>query len=132
MSNQRTLTGDVSPSERERVRSIMATRRGAENAITSRELAQRIGIDDAEAQPKTRARIRDVIAVDGLPIAATSEGYFVIETQAEFLTYLQSLTHRVAEIEERKRLVIEAMAARDDDQQRLDVAGERDADGGEA
>ena len=76
---------------------------GRENAITGRELANRLGERDTR-------NIRDEIAKlvhDGIPIASTMEGepkgYFIIKNHEEAKRYMASETSRINHMAQRLR-----------------------------
>lgn len=81
---------------------------GPSEAITSSELADKLEITDGEANPATREAIRIVCEERGLPVAASSRGYYVIESTNELEEYLESLDGRIAGIQKRKQLVARA------------------------
>lgn len=83
--------------------------RGPENAISSAELADRVGIDDGEARPVTRRLVRQVMEYHLLPIASTNEGYFICDDPTLAKDELASLDHRIGEIEKRKELFEQAL-----------------------
>lgn len=105
---------------------------GPENAISSKELASRVGIDDGEARPTTRRLVRQVMRFHLRPIASTNEGYYIIpEDRPELVKQeKESLEHRSDEILERIRL-LENAADREFTQAGLDgygAEGEEPAD----
>lgn len=81
---------------------------GPDNAITSGELASSVGIADAEANPKTREAVRILVEERQVPVAATSQGYFLMTNQDHLETYLETLDGRIAGIQDRKQIVTEA------------------------
>lgn len=103
---------------------------GPDNAISSKELAARVGIDDGEARPVTRRLVRQVMRFHLRPIASTNEGYFIVpEDEPELARQeIESLEHRAEEIRERRRL-FEAAMDREFQQSGLDgyMAGEGSA-----
>lgn len=89
-------------SVKEEVKELLLEHKGAENPITSREINEEIGLDNIGSFPSTRAVIRKLVLEDQLPIAATTNGYFVIEDQEELEDYINQLENRVMNITERK------------------------------
>lgn len=77
----------------------------AEQAITSAELADQLGIDDSEAQPKTREAVKIVMRERGLPVIGGSNGYYIPINPADIEDALQTLDSRIAGIQERKHLI---------------------------
>lgn len=98
---------------------------GPENAISSKELAARVGIDDGEARPVTRRLVRQVMRFHLRPIASTNEGYFIVPEDSPELARkeIESLEHRAEEIRERRRL-FEAAMDREFQQSGLDGYGD--------
>lgn len=87
---------------------VLERHKGPDQAISSGELASRLGISDSEANPTTRFEIRELIERTGLPVAANNQGYYMIETERQKDEYLARLNQRIVGIEERKRLVEKA------------------------
>lgn len=89
---------------------ILTEHVGKENAITSQELSRRLGeLDDLDSTPNTRAAIRELVTEEHVPVGACSNGYFLIETQAELEEYEAQLTERAYGILERRDAVRRAM-----------------------
>lgn len=88
---------------REKAIAILENHRGAANPITSRELSEQLH-DDKEVGsfPKTRFLIRDIMLEEKIPIAATHDGYFIIETESELKEYVENLEQRILGMSERK------------------------------
>ena len=78
---------------------------GRENAITSSEIAEQLGITDGEANPATRELIRDTIEEEEIPVAAGSRGYYRIRDADELDEYLETLRGREEGIRHRRQLV---------------------------
>lgn len=93
---------------RQQVADVLSAHKGRENAISSKQIMHELGIDDAEARPNTRKLVREVIREYNLPVASTSDGYFVIDDADELEAELGSLDGRIEQIEERKRLIVAA------------------------
>ena len=73
---------------------------GKENAITAREIAEHFNISDGGVEVPIRDVIRDAIA-SGYMIGSTSQGFFLIENEVEYLEYISSLESRRDEIANR-------------------------------
>lgn len=89
-----------------KIKGIMESHKGKENAITSKELAQKLGIVEDDTHAKTRNLIFQCAKECLLPIAATKKGYFIIQTKDECYAYLTQLNKRSKQIQERKDIVI--------------------------
>lgn len=92
---------------KDRLLRILQAHQGVENAITSKELSQALGIRDSAAQPVTRGLIRRMIESEGWPVGACSSGYFWITTKTELAEYLGELSGRMAGIMKRRLMVEE-------------------------
>jgi hypothetical protein len=68
---------------------------GHDNPITARMLAQLLSLQDGEGSPLTRSIIFELIR-RGLPIGATSAGYFVISNQLELEQCVRELNDRAS------------------------------------
>lgn len=79
---------------------------GHENPLKSAELARILGnaADSRTGTPETRALITELIR-RGLPIGATSDGYFVLRTSEELQRYVAELNDRASAILYRAKLV---------------------------
>ena len=79
---------------------------GKENAITSSEIAEQLGLDDKQVtNPATRELIRDTIEEEEIPVAAGSRGYYRIQDADELDEYLETLRGREVWIRHRRQLV---------------------------
>ncbi|WP_049899211.1 hypothetical protein [Halococcus agarilyticus] len=90
------------------VRNLILNHQGAANPISSRQINDDIEVDDIGSFPNTRSIVRELIFEEGLPIASGSNGYYLIETEAELVGYTESLESRVLNITDRKAAVIRA------------------------
>jgi hypothetical protein len=108
----------------ERLAAILREHRGRANAITSDELADRLGWDDGNGNPETRFAIRDLVEQTGLPVASCPQGYFVVETRRELKEYIGDLEQRKKGITARQEAVLEAFDEDADPQQTLGDVGE--------
>lgn len=93
---------------RERVKEMLLNHRGSDDPITSREINEEISEDTVGSFPNTRSIIRDIMVEDEIPIAGSSQGYYVIETEEELSEYVDNLDQRVLNITERKTYVLRA------------------------
>lgn len=94
------------------VAKILAEHRGRNNAISSQEIADRTGLDKSDSTPRTRGVIRQLQRQFDWPVAATSQGYFLISQEAEAKSYLDNLDGRITGIEKRKDAVISSIDRR--------------------
>lgn len=92
---------------------LEAELRQADGPVTSAALADRLGIDDGEANPKTREALRDLQKEREVPLIGTHAGYRIITSRAELDDCLDTLDSRIAGIEERKQHVIQAFEDRE-------------------
>lgn len=100
---------DVStPSLDEQVYNELRTRTSEAEAITSGELADRLNVGDAEANPKTRELVRDVIEQYNLPVVSCHAGYYVADSMSEIEEHLEALDGRIAGIQDRKQQIVAA------------------------
>lgn len=87
---------------KDRVKELLLEHEGSDDPITSREINEEINLDNLGSFPSTRAVIRELVLEDQLPIAATSQGYFIIQDENELSEYVDQLESRVMNITERK------------------------------
>lgn len=85
---------------------IMRNHTGFDNAITARELSDRLGIEDAEGFPNTRDVLKYLLAERGMPIGSGNQGSFLIETEEEFIDYVENLDNRIRGIMDRRQAVM--------------------------
>jgi len=102
----------VSKEERrlEQTKSIMQLHRGKKNTISSRDLADKLGIKERDTFSMTRSLIEKTMRRYSMPIGATNSkppGYFLIETREELDQYMIILEQRKLQIENRKNLVFQ-------------------------
>ncbi len=101
------------PREEERlrkIRDIMLKHKGKANAITSRELMNKLGFTEGETYSITRSLLMKATKKYGMPIGATNSkplGYFYIANREELDNYMGVLERRKMEIETRKKIVYE-------------------------
>lgn len=87
--------------EIEEIKKIILEHRGKTNAIKSREIANKVGINEDDTHAKTREIIRDIKETDNLPVLACNKGYYLAETEEEFNEYIENLKNRIKGIEKR-------------------------------
>lgn len=93
-------------SARERAKEILLDHVGSDDPISSRELSGMLDDDDEVGSfPKTRFLVREIMMEDQIPIAASNNGYYVVETEQELDDYLNQLEQRILGISERKYAV---------------------------
>jgi len=85
--------------------------RGKNNPISSKAIAIKLGVEDSEANPVMRRKIRSCIEEEGWPVGATSQGYFWIETEDELEEYIEDLNRRAAQIRDRGEILRRAFYA---------------------
>lgn len=89
----------------ERIKNILERHIGKQNAITSAEIANMIGIVEDDTHAITRDLLLKVAEKYGLPLAANNNGYYLIGNDAEFETYMASLNGRIEGINKRKEII---------------------------
>lgn len=77
----------------------------ADQAITSGELADTYGIEDAEGNPKTREAIKILKRERGLPIVGQNNGYYIPVTGGPIEDYIERLEGRIQGIRENQDLM---------------------------
>lgn len=83
-----------------KIREIILQHKGKANALKSKTIALRIGMNEDDTHIGTRSLITKLIK-NGMPIGACDNGYFLLETQKEVDEYHQILNGRMYEIYER-------------------------------
>jgi hypothetical protein len=73
--------------------------------ITSTEIRKMFHFKEVNGNPQERALITELIMDWGVPIGATSDGYFLIRTEEELEEYLAILDSRALNIMKRKEKV---------------------------
>jgi hypothetical protein len=81
--------------------------------VTSKEICKHFSINESTTGwPNTRAIIKEAMrqyAVEaGIPIGATNDGYFMMQTEGEVYKYRDNLHSRIKGMEERVHLAVEA------------------------
>jgi len=103
----------MADSARERVKQIMLNHKGANNAISSREISEKLEKEEVGSFPQTRMLIRDIMLEDMIPIASSTNGYYVVETEQELRDYVDQLESRILGMSERKFAIQRAANAWD-------------------
>ena len=112
------LTPDISDKEREVVLKVVRMLRsciGKSNTINNRMIAHRLIIDSHE--PTSPYRIRQIInyiRIKGLIIGlvSNSKGYYVAESEEEFLAVIDSFFNRVESIERTRDALVNQFESR--------------------
>ena len=91
----------------EKIRDILSYHKGAENKITSREIASLLGIVEDATTSSTRALLLKAAEKYELPLAADADGYYILDTEEEFLRYDRNLQRRISGIEKRRKIIEE-------------------------
>jgi hypothetical protein len=87
------------PSQQQIIRFL---RRGSNNPITAREIAQHFDVSDGGVEVPVRGVIRQAIE-EGELIGSNNRGFFLINSQEEYDDYLESLRGRQRGISTRIR-----------------------------
>lgn len=83
---------------------------GQENAITSGELAREVTGETAEANPKTREAVKELLRERSLPVVGSNDGYYIPTSSGPIEDEIESLEGRISGIRERQHLLREAWA----------------------
>ena len=94
----------------ERIWHVLASHRGAENAITAAEIASRTRIGDA-AGTQVRAVISEALEYFPKTVAAFNRGFFVVVTAEEAEHCVASLMSRLRKMGRRVAIVRRKLAA---------------------
>lgn len=62
----------------------------------SPDIFQQVELDNVGSFPSTQAVIRSIVLDDHIPIAGSSQGYYVIENENELSRYLDNLDQRIS------------------------------------
>lgn len=95
---------------KDQIEEIIRNHQGADDTVTSREINEELGLDNIGSFPSTRAVIRELVLEDKVPIAATTNGYFLIKTEDELASYIENLEQRMLSIADRKYAIRRAAA----------------------
>lgn len=113
-------------SDIQRVVSILEEHRGKDNAISSREINERIDADNVGSFPRTREIVREILERELLPIASGNDGYYVIETREELEEEIESINRRIGNIAERRVHVRRAALEHVEDIENLESTSDDD------
>lgn len=103
--------------EIEEVREILKGHRGMDNAITSGEINERVGIEATDgSQPRTREAIKYLMFEENMVIGSHRTGYFLIESEEEMLDYIETLDSRIQGIMDRRKKVMDLYRGREPDE----------------
>jgi len=87
---------------------LLDDHRGPENAISSGEIADELGIDDSGSNPRTREAVKALLEERELPVISNSNGYFVATAESQIEEELESLQSRIQGIQQRQQLIRDA------------------------
>lgn len=87
---------------------LLADHRGPENAVSSGEIADRLGIDDSGSNPRTREAVKVLLDDRELPVISNSDGYFVATAESQIEEEVESLQSRIEGIQQRQQLIRDA------------------------
>lgn len=94
------------------VADILSEHRGADNPITSGEIADMTGLDSLDSTPRTRGVIRRLEVEHDFPVASGGEGYYLVQELSEMRDYLTNLEKRKQGIKQRQAAVKSAVEQR--------------------
>ncbi len=77
------------------VRKIILEHKGKAHPIKSSKIRKMLDIPENDTGATTRSLITKLILDEGMPIAASSKGYFYIENQKELTDYMAYLENRI-------------------------------------
>lgn len=89
----------------EAIRQIILKHKGKANVLPANEIGKQLDIPENDTVPTTRHLILKLILDEGMPIAATRKGYFLIETEKELAEYMEYLQQRIDQTTTRMRTV---------------------------
>lgn len=102
---------DVPEETVDRVRELLREHRGKDNPISSSDINAEIGIDSPSgSQPNTRRIVRYLLVEEGLPVAGSNQGYYIVEREEELQDYLEYLDNKAYGIMLRKQAVKSAFS----------------------
>jgi hypothetical protein len=87
---------------------LLDDHRGPENAISSGEIADELGIDDSGSNPRTREAVKALLDERELPVISNSNGYFVATAESQVEEEIESLQSRIQDIQQRQQLIRDA------------------------
>lgn len=80
-----------------RIFELLQDHRGADNAITASEIADRVNIKDSEGSSKTRKMLTNLHS-QGVPLVSqttSNPGFYIAKTPQEGIDYVESLNNRI-------------------------------------
>jgi predicted transcriptional regulator len=86
----------------DRLTKLFLDHRGKENAISSGQIADKLGIDDGTGNTRTRKAITELLDEREVPVVAGPNGYYLPESLDEARVYDERLTGRMAGIQQRR------------------------------
>lgn len=89
-----------------RIKEIFLDHRGPDNAISSGQVADMLGVEPGASKIKIRELIRDAMVLHKLPLGSNNRGYYLITDEEDLRRYSRSLEKRMREIEDRKARVL--------------------------
>jgi hypothetical protein len=92
---------------------LLGDHRGPENAISSGEIADELGIDDSGSNPRTREAVKALLEERELPVISNSNGYFVATAESQVEEEIESLQSRIQGIQQRQQLIRDAWDGHD-------------------
>jgi hypothetical protein len=87
------------------IKEILEEHKGKSNQISAGEIGPQIGVEEDATHVQVRGLILQTIEEFGLPVAASSRGYYLISSEKELNEYLDGIEGRIEEMKKRKRLV---------------------------
>ena len=103
------MSSSTGSDPKDEIKELLLEHKGADNPITSREINEEFDLDNIGSFPSTRALIRELVLEDGIPIAGSSQGYFVIQTEEELENYKDNLESRILNMTERRYAIARAV-----------------------
>lgn len=98
----------MAESPREVVKELLLEHKGSDNPITSREISDELDRREVGSFPQTRMLIRDIMMEDQIPVASSTNGYYVITAEEELQDYVDQLESRILGMTERKMMIQKA------------------------
>ncbi|MEL7834257.1 hypothetical protein [Fodinibius sp. Rm-B-1B1-1] len=74
---------------------------GSQNSQNADDIEASLGLDSGRTAEPTRNLIREAILDNNIPIGSNSNGYFLIDSEDELKSVLQSLKSRIEGLKER-------------------------------
>src|SRR6056297_2166455 len=81
---------------------ILSEHRGSDNSISSEELNRQLGVAEADAF-EGKEVLQYLLYEEGIPIAATREGYFLIDSKRDLHQYVRMLERSPYRTDKRER-----------------------------